>query len=551
MKARASASVAEHDAPENLVGAIRAVLRGQSAVRPILNGAVSTDGAALERRPVPLEAERPPGTPPILRAKLYRPVLPADFIPRPQVYEQLDKGRSLPLTLVSAPAGYGKTLATAGWLERSGAPSAWLALDDYDSDLRQFMIYLVAAVRRLVPDACAETLALVQAQEVSSAAATAAALCWDMERLGRRLVLVLDDYHEIRPESSVHEFVHRLLLHPPTGVHLVIITRRDPAIPLALLRSRGDVNEIRMRDLRFDAADTGALLRRVLGYPVSDAALANLDRELEGWAAGLRLVALASPEGRAANAFLEELRGGVQHAQLYLVQEVVERQPPEVRDWLLKSAILNRFSAPLSAAVCRGNDGAGPEALDGPTFVRIVNDENLFVVPLDAHGAWFRYHPLFQELLSTELKRRFSPEAIASLHVRASEWLRGQGLFDEAARHARAAAVLSPGSMPVATAPLPPRPPVAPADARRSGTRDRSEPLGGLHPGDELSNRELDVVELLAERLQNKEIADRLAIAPQTVNYHLKHIYGKLGVQTRRHAARRAFELGLIRQPLK
>lgn len=550
MKARASASVAEHDAPENLVGAIRAVLRGQSAVPPVLSGAVSTDDEALERRPPPLDAERPPGTPPILRAKLYRPVLPADFISRPQVYEQLDRGRSLPLTLVSAPAGYGKTLATFGWLERTGAPSAWLALDDCDSDLRQFVMYLVAAVRRLVPDACAETLTLVQALDVPSVAALAAAVCWDLERLGRRLILVLDDYHEIRPGSPVHELVHRLLLRPPDGFHLVIITRRDPAIPLGLLRSRGDVNEIRMRDLRFDAADTGALLRRVLGSPVSDAALANLDRELEGWPAGLRLVALASPKGGGSDVFLEQLRGGVQHAQVYLVQEVLERQPGELRDWLLKSAILDRFSAPLSAAVCRGEHGSGPDGLDGPTFVRLVNDENLFVVPLDAHGAWFRYHQLFQGLLRTELERRFSPDAIADLHRRAIGWFRSQGLCDEAARHARAVAAMSRGPMYLATAPLPLHPTSAWDDARQSRTRGH-EPSGDLLPGDELSNRELDVVELLAERLQNKEIADRLAIAPQTVNYHLKHIYGKLGVHMRRHAVRRAFELGLIRQGAK
>jgi ATP/maltotriose-dependent transcriptional regulator MalT len=259
-------------------------------------------------------------------------------------------------------------------------------------------------------------------------------------------------------------------------------------------------------------------------------------------------VALASPEGREPNAFLEQLRGGVQHAQLYLVQEVVERQPPQVREWLLKSAILDRFNASLAAAVC-GEEGAARGGADGPTFVRIVTDENLFVVPLDAHGAWFRYHQLFQELLSTELKRHYSAKSIAGLHVRASEWFQRQGLVDEAAKHARAAAAMSPEPVLVVTPP-PPRPTPAAHDGGHTGEPvGDAQRSGALLPGDELSNRELDVVELLAERLQNKEIADRLAIAPHTVNYHLKHIYGKLGVGSRRQAPRRAFELGLIRQP--
>jgi len=376
----------------------------------------------------------------VLRTKLHPPRAPADLVGRPHLLDRLEAERTRPLALVSAPAGYGKSVLVASWLERGDWPSAWLSLDEDDGHLHRFLTYLVAAVRTAYPEACEQTLGLLHAGDLPGGQTVATVLANELDGLERPLVLVLDDYHRIEAPSPVHELLERLLLHPPIPLHLVLLTRVDPPLSLDRLRARSQVSEIRMQDLRFDAGETRALLENALGTTASEEGLASLDRELEGWVVGLRLVALALRYSPDPDELLRGFQGGTREIQEYLVNEVIARLAPTPRDWLTKSALLDRFCAPLCDAVCAESGDSGEGSFDGAAFLRAAQDANLFLIPLDAKGEWFRFHHLFQEQLRRELERQWSPEKIHGLHLRASRWLEGHGLVEESIRHALAAA---------------------------------------------------------------------------------------------------------------
>jgi len=280
---------------------------------------------------------------------------------------------------------------------------------------------------------------LATAPQLPPLSALALSLSNDLDSLDRPIILVLDDYHLIDARSPVHELISRLLTHPPIPLHLAIATRRDPPLPLATLRARGQVTEVRMQDLRFSRGEVRALLERMHTAAVSDEAVDNLHGEMEGWAVGLRLATLAIRPRDDPDTFLRRLQGGFQNTREYLLQEVVADQAPQMQDWMLQSAILDRFCPALCDAVCAADGAPSASDVGGRQFVGALQRGNLFTIALDAHGEWFRYHHLFQGLLQNELKRHRSPEQIAALHGRASAWLEREGLIEEAVRHALAA----------------------------------------------------------------------------------------------------------------
>lgn len=420
---------------DELFQGIKAVMRGEMYLSGSITGTVVE--AYVERMSSASDV-RIPNVKPILMTKLHRPSPPLDLVPRFRLMELLNIGRTRPLTLVSGPAGYGKSTLISCWIEESDWTSAWLSLDEGDSDLRQFLRYVITSVQNVLPGTCKKIQDLINSSEFPSISMLTACLTNELETIDQPLVLVLDDYHYINAESDVNTFLHQLLSHPLPSLHLVILSRRDPPLQLVTLRANGQITEIRMHDLRFDAQETRLLLEADSHFTMSDEALSNLENEIEGWVVGLRLVSLVLHKIEDPELFLKQLNGGVQQAQQYLIQEVLSRQLPHIQDWMLKTAILNRFCAPLCDAVCVEDDGsvAGSFEINGDIFIEELLESNLFAIPLDSQGEWFRYHHLFQNLLYNELKRRISSDEIMALHKRVSDWHESEGHIEEAISHA-------------------------------------------------------------------------------------------------------------------
>ena len=371
----------------------------------------------------------------ILRTKLHRPPVPRDHVHRQRLLEYLDQRRERPLTLVSAPAGYGKSVLISRWMETCDIPNAWLSLDETDSDLRQFLSYFIAGVDTIFPDAVSKTTTLANAQTLPPLPVLAGSLANELDAIGQDFIVVLDDIHRVQ-EKSVYDLLTELLRHPPRTMHLVLIGRRDVSLPRASLRAKGLVTEISLNDLRFTAKETTSYLKTVLGDLVDEPTAATLAEKSEGWITGLRLAVLAVRGHDDAVGMLLELRGTTAFVMDYLITEVLNAQSPIIRHYLLSTAILDRFNSALCDVLCGSDSVQGESEIDGADFIAKLQSENLFLIPLDTENGWFRYHHLFQNLLQYQLKQRCSTKEIAALHLRASEWFAKNGLIDEALQHA-------------------------------------------------------------------------------------------------------------------
>jgi LuxR family maltose regulon positive regulatory protein len=373
---------------------------------------------------------------PLLQTKLHRPPVIAETVHRKRLHEVMDRALGLPLTLVSAPAGYGKSTLVSDWAETLDKPCAWLSLDSGDSDLKVFVCYVLAAIETVVPDACPETSALAMSNNPVPVPVLGGSLVNELDALDSPLVLVLDDYHRIDPASSVHEFLWFLLEHPPPALRLVLATRSDPTFSTGSLRGRGGLTEVRLRDLRFTASETSEYLERTSGVKASEEALANLAQQTEGWIVALRLVSIYLRHADDPEALLKRLHGGIRHTREYLLEEVLDQLPVRTRDCMLKTSILDRFCPELCDAVAAPTAGPEEPAYDGFQFIQELRTGNFFTIPLDLEGRWFRYHHLFQEMLRDQLQARTPPGEIAALHLLASAWFEGEGLIEEALKHA-------------------------------------------------------------------------------------------------------------------
>ena len=371
--------------------------------------------------------------------KLNRPHIRSDIVARPRLLERMERDVRRPLTLVSAPAGYGKSTLVAQWLESSSAPGVWLSLDEGDNDPRSFLAYFVAAVRRHSPEACQGSLDLMGAAELPAPVELANRLANDLEAIGAPFILALDDYHRIT-NPVIHELLNEILEHPPRSLHLAILTRRDPPLPLSSMRAKGLAIEIRETDLQFSPEETEAVFRETAEIDLDPDSLAKIMGNFEGWIVGLRMVCLALRHQQDPKAYLSGLSGDLSQVQEYLADQVLSRQTPELQNCLVKTSILDRFCASLCDALCTGDRDRGPgRGLSGKEFIRTLSEANLFAIDLDDRGQWLRYHHLFRQVLRHLLERRAGTEEFRQLHRRASRWFAANELVDEALEHALAA----------------------------------------------------------------------------------------------------------------
>ncbi len=527
----------------------------------------------------------------LLVTKFSAPAAQHALIPRPRLAALLDVVAKRLLTLVSAPAGSGKTTLLSQWtraLMKAAFLVAWVSLDEEENDPLRFWTYVLTALDRMQPGAYSDLLARLRTRPDLALSSLPTALINRLAQSQQQMLLVLDNFHMISEDGLLTAFA-TLLERLPPQVNVILSTRVDPPLPLSRLRARGQLLEVRAEQLRCTDTEVEDFFREVVGIELESSQLQQIHNKSEGWPAGLQILGL-SLSRHGVSSMREEVSGSHRHIVEYLSEEVLCQQHPAVLHFLLRTSLLERFTAPLCDAVLGRSDSQ--QMLD-----RLKRD-NLFLIPLDSQRRWYRYHPLFAEALRSMLERS-DPEAIAIVHRRASAWLAGQGYVAETVEHAihardwsQAADLIEAeiqtsgrGGWEETTVQhwitqLPPEvvrtrqhlclvselPRQASSPMVDTGSEQAADPatpavaVGRLvrlqRPMiqsapqqdllDPLSLRELEVLHLIAQGATNGEIALTLALAVETIKRHVSNILSKLGVSNRTQAAARAYDLGLL-----
>ena len=371
---------------------------------------------------------------PLIRTKLHRPPVAREHVHRTRLLDRLNKRLHRPLTLVSAPAGYGKSTLVSCWLESCDIPSVWMSLDENDNDPGAFLTYFLAALQSIFPGVGREIQPLLKGADLPPTAVLGRMLISNLDQINKEFICVLDDFHLIR-KKAVHDLLAELLAHPLSSMHLVVVTRRDPSLQLSELRARGQMTEIRVEELRFSTAETAAFFQKVMEMQVDVRTAAAIEEKTEGWVTGLRLAALSMRQRPDLDRIMENLPDDNRYIMDYIAGEVISQQPRDIQEYLMTTSILNRFCAPLCEAVCPSGTETGVCVMNGQKFLESLQQANLFLIPLDNQQKWFRYHHLFQQLLQRHLELRLGPDKAAELHQTAAKWLADNGLIDEALHH--------------------------------------------------------------------------------------------------------------------
>jgi LuxR family maltose regulon positive regulatory protein len=373
----------------------------------------------------------------LLTTKFYIPPTRQKLVPRPRLIEQLNEGLNRRLTLISAPAGFGKTTLVSEWVQAIGGTTppisiAWLSLDEGDNDPTRFLTYFIAALNRVEGIEAAiggGALNMLQSPQPPPSEVILTSLINEVSAIPSRIILILDDYQLIE-SLPVNDILTFLVEHLPPQMHLVIATRDDPQLPMSRLRGRGQLTELRATDLRFTSSEAAEFLNQGMGLDLSAEDIAALETRTEGWIAGLQLAAISMQGNKDATGFIKSFTGSHRFVLDYLIEEVLDQQSERVKQFLLQTAILDRLTGSLCNAL------TGQE--DGQATLEMLDRANLFIIPLDNERRWYRYHHLFADLLRLRLQQQ-QPEGVSEYHIRASQWYEDNGLEIEAFQHAAAA----------------------------------------------------------------------------------------------------------------
>jgi LuxR family maltose regulon positive regulatory protein len=451
---------------------------------------------------------------------------------RPHLHDRLNQGLDRKLTLVAAPAGYGKTSLLSAWAQHQTSTLAWLTLDPADNDLKHFWTYVIAALDALRPGLGAHALDLLWDMPAAPIEEVLTALLNAMADLSDRLIVVLDNYHTITT-PAIHQALTFLLDYLPSQLHIVLAGRTTPPLPIARLRARAELSELGAADLCVTQDEATVLLQQIMGLDLTARDIGAITARTEGWITGLHLAGLARQQELDRPAGSVTVRGSDRYLFDYLIEEVLKQQTEPVQTFLLQTALLDRLNGDLCDAVLgienekwkmeKGShlqDHSQFSMFNSQLILEELERANLFIIPLDTERRWYRYHPLFGEALQTYLHHT-NPGMAPDLQRRAAEWYEQQQGTPDAALPDRESTPMERASQPA--------------------TETTSNPL--IEP---LSLRELEVLRLVTDGLPNQAVAKALVIGGGTVKTHLINIYAKLGVHSRTQAVARARTLGLV-----
>ena len=362
----------------------------------------------------------------LLRTKLYVPSLQSKWISRPRLVKRMDEGFARKLTLISAPAGFGKTTLLVDWIHRKEIPVVWLSVDKNDNDSSHFLTYVILGLQSLKADVGNAALTMLRSPQPPPIESILTNLINDVVLIPTDMALVLDDYHcvDVKP---IHDMIAFLLDHLPKQMHIILATRSDPPLPLARIRSQNQLAELRPADLSFTTNETSVFFNECLKFRLSNDDITLLGSRTEGWIAGLQLAALSLSGRKDPSGFLKAFKGDNRYIADYLTEEVLNRLSESLQNFLLQTCLLDRLSGPLCDAVTQQENCQ--------KMLNTLEKANLFVIPLDDERRWYRYHHLFGDLLKQRLRRKQS-DWVAILHRRASQWLAQNGFKNEAVDHA-------------------------------------------------------------------------------------------------------------------